>query len=267
MKRTPLLALLLIPFALACGDVGSIPPGGGGGPGGGAGPDAGPAASPRVTAGLQAIYLFNEGSGSTIYDQSLLGGLDLQVEDPASVQWMPTGGLNVTAPTLLATVGPADRLGNSCMASNAVTVEAWVRPAAVNQSGPARIVTLSDGNNSRNFTLAQDNLLLDVRARTTDTDDSGGTTVSDVTAFGANVVHLAYTRSGVDDEAQLWVDGQLAGTETLAGSFSNWDMTYRLGVANELNGERPWRGEIYLVAVYCRSLSPGEIWQNYKAGY
>ncbi len=85
--------------------------------------------------------------------------------------------------------------------------------------------------------------------------------------FTTQVVHVAYTRSGLDDEAQTWLNGQLVGTETLAGSFSNWDVTYPLTIANEPNGERPWRGEIYLAAVYCRDLAPSEIWQNYEAGY
>jgi len=265
------LASISILALTACGDLGGFPNGPDANPPVEGGPDAG-AVDPgdsRVTAGLQALYRFDQGSGAVVRDVSGVGSpLDLYVQDPGSVQWIAGGGLEVLAPTLIATPLSADKVGYACQASNAVTIEAWVRPAAVNQTGPARIVTFSDTNNTRNFTLGQEELLADVRLRTTETDDNGTpSTRSDITAFDGSVIHLAYTRGGLDDEAQIWLNGQLAGTETLAGNFGNWDMSYRFAVANELNGERPWRGEIYLVAVYCRDLSPAEVWQNYSAGY
>lgn len=37
-------------------------------------------------------------------------------------------------------------------------------------------------------------------------------------------------------------------------------------VATELTGDRPWRGELYLAAVYDRALSAEEVSQNIKAG-
>lgn len=138
------------------------------------------------------------------------------------MEWMPGGGLDVVAPTVLRSIGSADKIGYACMANNALTIEAWVRPAAVNHAGPARVLTFADGATNANFMLGQDNTLSTVRLRT---------------------------------------------TETLAGSFSNWDVTHPSTIANEPNGELPWRGEIYLAAVYCRDLAPAEIWQNYEAGY
>jgi hypothetical protein len=270
---TRILTLSLLSLAVACGDLGVVPNAGDDDPGdpGGA-PDAGPTPDPgssRVTLGLQALYTFDEGSGSVVGDSSGIGApLDLIAADQTGVEWIPGGGLEITAPSLLITAGPASKIGLACAQSNAITMEAWVRPAAVNQTGPARILSFSDGNNSRNFHMAQDNALADFRLRTTDTDDNGTPALqSEVAVFDSSIVHLVYTRSGLDDEAQIWVDGQLQVAETLAGSFANWDMSYSLALANEVNGERPWRGEIYLAAVYCRDLSPAEIFQNYQAGY
>lgn len=271
MRTATILTPLLMLALSACSDLGAIGPGPGSGdddPGPGAGPDAGEAASTRVQASLIGQYLFDERQGTVVNDSSLGTPLTLIIEDSAAAQWMPLGGLNIVSPTVISSIGPATKISTSCMASNAITVEVWVRPAAVNQNGPARIITVSSGNNTRNFTLAQADTLVDVRLRTTDTDENGTPELrSDIAAFDGQIMHIAYTRSGLTDEASIWVNGQLNGSETIAGSFSNWDSNYQLTIANELGGERPWRGEIYLAAVYCRALTASEIWQNYEAGY
>ncbi|MCH2580554.1 MAG: DUF1592 domain-containing protein, partial [Planctomycetes bacterium] len=44
------------------------------------------------------------------------------------------------------------------------------------------------------------------------------------------------------------------------------DGAYRLALADELSGGRPWLGTYYLVAVYNRDLSPAEVERNFKAG-
>jgi hypothetical protein len=40
-----------------------------------------------------------------------------------------------------------------------------------------------------------------------------------------------------------------------------------MALGNEITLDRPWRGEIFLAAVYCRSLSQLEVQQNFEAGY
>jgi hypothetical protein len=54
-------------------------------------------------------------------------------------------------------------------------------------------------------------------------------------------------------------------SETVGGDFSNWT-DYRLTLANELNQNHPWLGELYLVAIYNRALTTDEVSQNYGAG-
>jgi hypothetical protein len=265
---TPLLALALT----ACFDVGATDGGGGPGPNPNPNPtpgavDAGGSTQGRTTLGIQALYTFNEGAGALVLDQSG-NGVDLQIENTANTQWMPEGGLNVLQPTIIQSPTPASSIGISCQSSSAITIETWTRTAAINQTGPARVLTLSSGNNSRNFMLGQDNTVAEFRVRTTETDDNGTpATVSELAAFSGQLAHIAYTWSGIDDQADVWVDGQLAGSATLAGNMSTWDTGYTLALANEIGGDRPWRGELYLAAVYCRSLSAAEIFQNYQAGF
>ena len=52
----------------------------------------------------------------------------------------------------------------------------------------------------------------------------------------------------------------------VAGSLANWIGDFRLLLANERTGDRPWHGELHLVAIYDRALSAGEVAQNFKAG-
>lgn len=269
------MALFTIPLGLLGCDPGNVSLGGGGGPGGGGGggggPDAAPPVeeSPRVSEGLALLYEFDEGSGTIVRDTSgQTPAFDLTIPDPTAVEWLPGGGLEITAPTILSALGPTSRVGLACQQTAEITIEGWVSPAAVNQDGPARILTISADNTTRNLMLGQNNTQAVVRVRTTNTDDNGepATNGVDVLLDGA-MQHLIYTRDPISDEGRLYIDGELAGTETVAGTFENWDLSYGIAVGNELTEERPWRGTIGLLAVYCRALSDAEIQQNYEAGY
>jgi len=105
----------------------------------------------RMSENLLAAWDFTDGGGTVIADVSGISPtLALTVADPDQVQWDPCGGLAVIGPTLIASAGPADKLNNALRTSNAVTLEAWLVPASLDQIGPARAVTLSgDAANRR----------------------------------------------------------------------------------------------------------------------
>ena len=42
----------------------------------------------------------------------------------------------------------------------------------------------------------------------------------------------------------------------IGGDFSTWDDTYTLALGNEHTIDRPWVGEMYLVAIYNKSYTP-----------
>lgn len=48
--------------------------------------------------------------------------------------------------------------------------------------------------------------------------------------------------------------------------FRNWDEEFTFQLGNEATLDRPWVGEIYLLAVYNRDLSENEVFQNYHSG-
>ena len=83
------------------------------------------------------LYKFTEGKGNTIRDSSGAGApVNLTIADPSAVKWLPGGGLAVRSSVLIASEQPAIRLTGSLKKSQAVTIEAWVTPANLQQAGP-----------------------------------------------------------------------------------------------------------------------------------
>ena len=224
----------------------------------------------RVTDGLQALYTFNEGQGTVVRDVSGVSGLDLTISDPENVSWIP-GGLSIVSATIVGSAEPATALIEAVRRSNAITVEAWIKSSEINQTGPARIVTISADQLNRNVTLGQGMAndqpnLYNVRLRTTATDENGQPALSTPPgAVSLALTHVVYTRDS-DGAARIYVDGELAVGGSVAGDLSNWSSDYRLALGNELTEDRPWLGEYFLVAVYNRALSQEEVRQNFQTG-
>lgn len=223
-------------------------------------------AGSRVREGLQVLYLFDAAEGSQIPDRSGVDPpLHLLIADEKAVRRVP-GELEVTAATLIQTERPADRLVQAVKKSGAVTIEAWVRPQKLDQSGPARIVTLSQNPNERNFSLGQDGGRCEVRLRTTETNTNGipATTSSDQ-PLKPEWLHLVYTRSR-EGRARLYVNGRLNAERNVGRRLDNWATGYRLALANEITQDRPWLGGYRLVAIYSRDLTAEEVLSNFRTG-
>jgi hypothetical protein len=168
---------------------------------------------------------------------------------------------------------PPRKLRKAVEESGEITIEAWFTPAEGPQSGPARIVTVSDGEDSRNLTVGQglwDDLasdVFDVRLRTSETSSNGLPSVSTPpgSARPARRTHLVATRDATGT-LRVYVDGTLSATESLPGELTNWNKQHTLLLGNEGGAERPWRGELHLVAFYSRALAAEEVRQNFDAG-
>jgi hypothetical protein len=211
------------------------------------------------------LYTFDEGGGNIVRDVSGRGTpLDLTIANPKAVTW-EAGSLRINAGTLIASSSSATKVTNALKTSNAVTVEAWVKSAAVAQGGPARILTVSKDAYLRNLTLGQEQARYDVRLRTTKTDTNGRPAVS--TADGTlntSLAHVVYTRnaSGV---VEVYLNGVRQLQTTIAGDFSNWDGAYRLALGNELDGKRPWLGTLHQVAIYDRAFTSTDVSSAFTA--
>lgn len=225
--------------------------------------------APRVQRGLQALYTFEEGSGTIINDVSAVGTrLDLTIASPSAVQWLSAGGLSITDSADVVS-NNASKIASACMASNAITIEAWLETPSSNQSGPGpvRIVTLSGNTTNRNFTLGQENDRFDTRLRATSTDNNGVPSITvPASTVKVNVkTHVLYTRDA-QGQAKIYVNGVPQVVGTVAGNFQNWNSGYDLRLGNEATLDREWLGDLFLVAVYCAALNDTEVQQNFSAG-
>jgi hypothetical protein len=229
-------------------------------------------ASARITDGLVALYDFNEGSGNLVRDVSGVGTpLDLEIQNPGSAVW-GNGSLALNTANRIASPGAATKVTTALQASNALTLEAWITPQSAAQSGPARVVTISQGLFDRNLTLGHGDPMggsasrYETRLRTTSTNANGVPSLaSPANSATAALQHVVYTRDA-GGAARIYIDGTQVASSTIGGNLGNWNNTYRLALGNEIGQERPWLGTYHLVAMYGRSLSAPEVQTNFAAG-
>ena len=172
--------------------------------------------------------------------------------------------------SLLATEAPTERVTQTVRESGELTVEAWLKPASSDQSGPARIVSVSDGTETsrRNFTLGQQGSRYIFRLRTDAEDAEAGFRVKErqtpeQAALPQNQ-HVAVTYANCRHCGagilRFFVNGELlAEHRDLRGGFARWDGGLRLLLGNEASLDRQWLGTLYLVAIYSRALPPEDV--------
>ena len=220
----------------------------------------------RVVDSLQALYTFEALVKGVIPDRAGVGeGIDLRIDKPLGVRFH-TGRMGLDLPVVIASDGPAKRLTQALRQAQQFALEVWITPAEGEQTGPARIVSLSLDTSKRSLSLVQEKGRYELRLRTSATNDNGtpATPTPDGTAVH-RLTHLVATRSP-DGVVRLFLDGKEVATNTVAGDMNRWPDDCRLVVGNEVSGDRPWRGEIALVALYARALSADEITRNFAAG-
>ena len=229
----------------------------------------------RVTDNLLALYSFEESSGSTIFDVSGVGvPLDLTIANSSAVTHN-VDSLTVSNSTIIQSGGPAAKITDAVVQSNELTLEAWVATDLTNQTGPARMVTISRDGSARNVTLGQSRgssapTSYSVRTRSTQPGQSGKDYTYTWTPEGVVVAgqlrHVVFTRDATS-LARMYVDGVMVTDDVVLGNFSNWDNSWELALANELGGSnRPWLGTFHLVAFYSQALTAQQVLQNFNAG-
>ena len=184
--------------------------------------------------------------------------------------WLPGGGLRVTAPVQIVSAA-ASKIVDACVASQELTIEVWIKPASAslpNPSRPGRIVTLSKNSSTRNVSLQQgtsdqaDSTHYHARLRLEDgKDEREISVVTPPNSVAAALQHVVYTRDAAG-QIRLFIDGVERANGARAGKLK-WDRKYTLSLANEPDGDRPWLGEYYQVAIYSQALSASEIQGNF----
>ncbi len=227
----------------------------------------------RVKENLLVLYDFSEQSGNRVMDISgNTPPLDLTINLPRDVYWQPGQGLKVTGnQSMIYSDEIPTKLIDRISSSNEITMEAWIKPSKLNQIGPARIMTLSTGNDSRAFMLGMEGSVSDfdyaVRLKTEGTEGINGLPQVQTNQgfFSLGLHHLVYTRDKQGNE-KIWVNNKLKYSGIRTGDLS-FSSDNKFALANEWTLQRPWNGTIYLVAVYSRALSKSEINDNFLAGF
>ena len=216
--------------------------------------------APKDSDGLIAYYNFRAGDGKTVLDRSGYGlPLPLEIKNRHEITWLPDCGLVNTGESVVKSLEGAKKIGRAAMMSRALTVEAWVR-ADKFQTGPERIVTYSENERLRNFTLGQEGDRFIFRLKTTRTNKNGmpnRQTKAGSVKIG-ELQHVVFTRDADGDE-RMYVDGELQYSGHVGGDFSTWGTHCKLSLFNENNGHRSFKGAIRNVAVYDRALTAAEV--------
>ena len=223
----------------------------------------------RVTDGLVALYDFSDGSGTVVSDVSGVGtALDLSIPDATAVQWLAgSNGIEVVSGTGRVEAADAPwKILNSVGSTGQITIEAWVTPTDLLQAGPARVVTISAGPSQSvlNMHLGQNATGGTFRLHTTE-NRFNELAVPAVFADATQPRHVVGSYDGAT--MRFYVDGALQTTSRpQIGDFTTWDVTYPLVIGNEASYDRPFLGNIYLVAFYDHPLDAGQVLANFQAG-
>lgn len=215
----------------------------------------------RVTDGLIALYELEENGGTLAKDTSgVAPALDLDV--PPAVKWIPKA-LDFDVAAHVKSASPATKIVQRCGATNAITVEAWFK--YVSLPDWSRIVAISNSAGVGNVAMTSNPLTVGFDLRTStlpyerttrDVHDAGTPTA---------LVHLVETHDAAGAK-RVYLDGVRVIDFVQGGDFSTWDPSYPLSVGNTPALDRPFFGEVHLVAIYDRALTAAEVATNRMAG-
>ena len=215
---------------------------------------------------LIALYEFKSGEGFTAADTS---GVDpaanLTLSD--SSMWLSNWGLEFDGGKAQARVEESRKIAELIKATGEYTIETWIVPGNVTQED-AYIISYSGSTSRRNFTLGQTLYSYDFFNRSSMTDENGEEALSTANAdedLKAILQHVVMTYSPVSGR-RLYVDGVYTDDSdpTPGGGLENWSETFALVLGNEVSGNRPWRGQVRMLAIHNRILTDEQITRNAK---
>lgn len=226
----------------------------------------------RVEDGLIAFYNFSEGEGDMVEDRSKYGPpLNLKIkQEGIATQWLIGQGLRLLGNTIIEHEGSPDKLIDEISRTDEITMETWIRQDLINQSGPARIITLSEGPEQRAITLGHEGnnsmFNYNVRLNTTSTGVNGFPELSTQSGFFSETLHHVIYSRNKDGTEDIYVNGLKLASGNKTGNFASWGDANRFALGNEISLDRPWKGVFYLAAIYNRAFSEEDVLTNYNAG-
>jgi hypothetical protein len=223
----------------------------------------------RHESNLIAIWEFKTNGGGTVFDTSgIEPAVDLTLS--GSYAWLGGYGINLTGGKAQADTIRSKKLNDFVRSSGEYSIEAWVVPANVSQED-ANIISYSAGANSRNFTLGQTLYNYDFYNRTTESNANGEVILATPDAdevLQSTLQHVVATYDPVQGRS-IYVNGKailVNDLVTTSTSISNWDDSFAFLLGNEVSNNRTWNGQLRLVAMHNRVLTPAQVIQNFDVG-
>ncbi|GLS24845.1 LamG domain-containing protein [Marinibactrum halimedae] len=224
----------------------------------------------RVETNMIALWEFKVGEGTTAFDSS---GIEpaVNLTLTGDVEWVGAWGLDFNpGGKAQALTQDSVKLYDMISATGEYSIEAWVIPGNVSQEGPARIVSYSGAEMSRNFMLGQTLYNYDFHNRSAATDADGAPAVSTPDAdevLQATLQHVVATFDPIDGR-KIYVDGELIVQEEAVegGSLNSWDSSFALVLGAEVDGSNGWDGILRMLAVHNRAMSEEDIRANFDVG-
>ncbi|RMH12989.1 MAG: LamG domain-containing protein [Gammaproteobacteria bacterium] len=223
----------------------------------------------RIDNNAIALYQFKTGQGTVAFDTSGIQP-DLHLNMNGSVSWVSGWGVALNGGRLQGSTQASKKLHDMIQATGEYSIEAWVIPANVTQEGPATIVSYSAGSTQRNFGLGQTLYNYEFLQRSRFSDIAGIPSLATADAdrrLQATLQHVVATYSPSEGR-KLFVNGSYTGdADPATGTgLSGWDDTFALVLGDEPTQDKPWKGQIRLLAIHNRALTPQQVMQNFKAG-
>jgi hypothetical protein len=229
----------------------------------------------RTKEGLIAYYNFNFNPEYIIYDVSGISGpVNLCKTGSSPVSWTReeftagNGNLFTSAQT-------ASKILTRVQKSNEITVDCWIKAAEPIADGVTRIFSINADEDNTGFILEQ-KCISDAEKRTLSYNTRMNTSATAPTGFPELVQqqghlthlsmhHICYVRKADGNEA-LFIDGKKTGESYRPGTLDTWGSDFKVRLANSLDGNLSWQGNMYLLAIYDRALNENEIAANFSAG-
>jgi len=222
----------------------------------------------RFESDIIALYQFKTGEGNIAYDTSGISpAANLTLN--GDIEWLGSWGLKFNNGEAQASTASSKKLHDLITSTGEFSVEAWLTPSNVVQEGPARIITYSAGDNDRNFMLGQTQYNYDFSLRTETSNANGDPALSTPDAdeiLQATLQHVVITFNATTGR-RIYVNGNLIDvSDEEISPLASWDDSFALILGKEASNQHTWQGDMRLLAIYNRVLSPEQIAQNFDVG-
>lgn len=208
------------------------------------------------------VFLWEDNKSSNTFKNDDGKTRSSQLSAQGGVRWGPDGEMHIVKGAFLPVESFAEEIRQACMKTDELTIEAVLSPSLAEQTGPARIISFSEGIKSRNFSVGQEGTHLVLRLQTSDTSRNGlDFNLAPLLPNKSHHVIVSYKPGSL----VCYVDGKIVRETTFeSGTFSSWK-EYEVIFGKEHGSLRHWDGFLRNVAIYNRFVNQEEALHKYKS--